>query len=90
MPDDTWQLQDAKARLSELLDKAQSEGPQIVTRRGKETVVVVSVETWRDLEKRARPPFSIKDWLLAPEARTENLVPPRRKHRRRAVPDFSK
>jgi prevent-host-death family protein len=89
MSDDTWQLQDAKARFSELLDKVESEGPQIVTRRGKEAAVVVSVETWRDMEKRARPVFSIKDWLLAPEARTENLVPPRRKHRRRPAPDLT-
>lgn len=88
MSDDTWQLQEAKARFSELLDKAESEGPQIVTRRGKEAAVVVSVETWRDMEKRAKPAFSIKDWLLSDEARTDNLVPPRRTHRRRPVPDF--
>ncbi len=88
MSDDTWQLQDAKARFSELIDNAVSEGPQIVTRRGKETVVVVSVETWRDLEKRARPPFSIKDWLLAPEPRTEELAPPRLNIPWRKIPDF--
>ena len=30
----TWQVQDAKARFSELLETSLSEGPQIVTRRG--------------------------------------------------------
>ena len=50
---ETWQLQEAKARFSELIDKALSEGPQVVTRRGKEEAIVVSVATFRDLERRA-------------------------------------
>ena len=37
-----WKLQDAKARFSELVDRALAEGPQHVTRRGKPTVVVIS------------------------------------------------
>ena len=88
MSNDTWQLQDAKARLSELIDKAESEGPQMVTRRGKETVVVVSVATWRDMEKRAKPAYTIKDWLLEPGARTEELTPKRMKLRLRPPPVF--
>jgi prevent-host-death family protein len=36
-----WSAQDAKARFSELLDTCQREGPQVVTRRGKETAVFV-------------------------------------------------
>ncbi|MDA0837927.1 MAG: type II toxin-antitoxin system prevent-host-death family antitoxin [Planctomycetota bacterium] len=40
----TWQLQDAKARFSEVVDLAVSEGPQYVTKRGKPAVVIVSVE----------------------------------------------
>ena len=88
MSDDTWPLQDAKARFSELLDKVQSQGPQIVTRRGKEAAVVVSVETWRDLEQRAKPALTIKDWLLSDDAQTDNLGPPRKSYRRRPAPDF--
>jgi prevent-host-death family protein len=38
----TWQLQDAKNRFSELVNKALQEGPQTVTRRGEEVVVVLS------------------------------------------------
>ena len=38
----TWQLQEAKNRFSELINRALSEGPQVVTRRGEEVVVVVS------------------------------------------------
>jgi len=83
---DTWQLQDAKARFSELIDKATSEGPQIVTRRGKEEAVVVSVAAFRDLERRARP--GLKELLLSDEARTDDLAPPRRKHKWRKIPDL--
>ena len=45
-----WPVQDAKARFSELLDTAIAEGPQIVTRRGAETAVLVPIEHWRKLE----------------------------------------
>ena len=39
-----WQLQDAKARFSELIDDTLDKGPQIVTRRGIDTAVVISFE----------------------------------------------
>jgi prevent-host-death family protein len=42
-----WALQDAKARLSELVRKAKTEGPQRITVHGREEVVVVSVEEYR-------------------------------------------
>jgi prevent-host-death family protein len=45
----TWQLQDAKNRFSEVVDRALTEGPQTVTRRGREAVVVVSVDDYRRL-----------------------------------------
>ena len=38
----TWQLHDAKQRFSELVRRAIEEGPQTVTRRGKDAVVVIS------------------------------------------------
>lgn len=44
-----WALQDAKNRFSELVDHAVQDGPQIVTRRGKETVVVLSVQDFQKL-----------------------------------------
>jgi len=78
----TWPVQDAKARFSEFLDASLENGPQIVTRRGIEAAVLVPIEEWQRLQ-RAAPP-SLKDLLLAPEPRFENLVPPRRKFRRRA------
>lgn len=47
----TWQLQDAKNRLSQVVEKAQREGPQTITVRGKAAVVVVAVEEYRRLAK---------------------------------------
>lgn len=43
-----WMLQDAKNRFSELFEKAHTEGPQWVTRRGKDAVVVISAQEWAD------------------------------------------
>ena len=42
-----WALQDAKARFSEVVRKAKTEGPQRITVHGREEVVVVSVEEYR-------------------------------------------
>lgn len=42
-----WALQDAKARFSELVRKAKTEGPQRVTVHGREEVVVISVDDYR-------------------------------------------
>jgi len=47
-----WALQDAKARFSELVRKAKTEGPQHVTVHGREEVVVVSVEDYRRAQDR--------------------------------------
>lgn len=44
-----WQLQAAKQHLSEVVDRARSEGPQVVTKHGKAAVVVVSVEEYQRL-----------------------------------------
>lgn len=85
-PRNAWQVQEAKARFSEMLEKALADGPQFVTKRGKETAVLLSAESWRDLEARARP--SLKDLLLSGEARTEDLVPPRRKLKLRSPVTF--
>ena len=46
----TWQLQEAKSRFSELVDLTLSEGPQWVTRRGAEAVVVISAPDYRKLQ----------------------------------------
>jgi len=45
-----WALRDAKARFSEVVRKARSEGPQRITVRGREEVVVISVEEYGHLK----------------------------------------
>jgi antitoxin Phd len=82
----SWPVQDAKARFSELLDASVEKGPQIVTRRGVEMAVLVPIEEWRRLNAAAPP--TLKALLLAPHPRFENLIPPRRKFRRRAPVDL--
>ena len=47
-----WALQDAKGRFSEVVERARSEGPQMVTKRGKGAVVIVAVEQFRQLTRR--------------------------------------
>ena len=50
----TWAFQDAKARLSELVRLALSEGPQFVTVRGRPTLVVISQTEFASLKRRKR------------------------------------
>lgn len=82
----TWQVQEAKARFSELIETTLIEGPQIVTRRGVETAVVIPIEQWRRLERAA--PLDRKAVLLEPGARTEQLTPPRTEPPMRPLPSF--
>jgi antitoxin Phd len=82
----SWPVQDAKARFSELLETCVREGPQIVTRRGEETAVLVPIQEWRRLCQVAQP--SLKDLLLTDFARTDLAVPPRGGHRRRPTPSL--
>lgn len=51
-----WQLQDAKARFSELVRAARESGPQTVTVRGESAVVVLSERQYRSLQVRAKQP----------------------------------
>ncbi len=82
----TWQVQDAKARFSEFLDASLEQGPQVVTRRGVEAAVLVPIDEWRRLQSAARR--NLKDLLLVDEARTETLVPARGAHQHRAPVAF--
>jgi prevent-host-death family protein len=58
--DGTWSLAEAKAKFSELVEKARTVGPQHVTRNGKDAVVVVSVAEW---DKRTRTPRTLYEFL---------------------------
>ena len=54
-----WQLQTAKARFSELFRRARTEGPQLITRQGKDGVVMLPVEQFEELVIRSRQPSSL-------------------------------
>ncbi|HTB15925.1 MAG TPA: type II toxin-antitoxin system Phd/YefM family antitoxin [Bryobacteraceae bacterium] len=55
----SWQVQTAKARFSELFRRARTEGPQLITKQGKEAVVMIPVEQFEQLTGRARQPKSL-------------------------------
>jgi len=58
-PKARWQLQTAKARFSELFRRARSEGPQHITRQGKECVVMISDEQYERLVGKAHQPKNL-------------------------------
>lgn len=60
MPRVKWQLQEAKNQLSEVVRKAQSEGPQVITLHGTDAAVVVSAKDYRKL---ARPRGKLVDFF---------------------------
>ena len=65
-----WQLQDAKNRFSEVVKKAIASGPQVVTKRGIETVVVISVEEYRKLTK---PKTSLTEFFKNSPLKNSNI-----------------
>lgn len=78
----TWSVQDAKARFSEFLG-ACDDAPQLVTKRGVEAAVLIPVNTWKRLQKTAKP--SLKTLLLSDTGRGDLVIPERGKARRRNV-----
>ncbi|MDA8090083.1 MAG: type II toxin-antitoxin system Phd/YefM family antitoxin [Nitrospiraceae bacterium] len=56
----TWQLQEAKARLSEVIKQAKKEGPQTITMRGEPTAVVLSKDEYERLK---HPKGSFVDFM---------------------------
>jgi prevent-host-death family protein len=69
----TWTLQDAKARLSEVLRRAQTEGPQRVTVHGREEAVVLAAEEFRRL-KGEQTGQALIDALQASPLRSFSLI----------------
>lgn len=81
-----WQLQDAKSRFSELIDDTLEKGPQVVTRRGVDTAVMVSIDEWQKLKDEKRATW--KEVLLGEGPRFEIPFPKRGKARSRKAPVF--
>jgi len=77
----SWPVQDAKDRFSEFLKASLTEGPQVVTLRGVEVAVLITMQEWHSLRVRARP--TLKALLLAPDAQGGLNLQPRGYLRRR-------
>ncbi len=82
----SWPVQDAKARFSELLETCIAEGPQIVTKRGAEAAVLVSIEEWQ--RAKAGNGRSFKELMLTDEARFDLDIPKRGQFLHRDPPNF--
>ncbi len=76
MSGSTWQLQEAKNRFSELVELAVKNGAQTVTKHGRPTVVVISVE---DYEKSVKPKRSLLDALRECPVDLSEIIEPRSK-----------
>src|SRR6202158_2450020 len=61
----SWQIQSAKARFSEVFRRARTEGPQRITRQGKEGVVMVAEEQYERLVGRSHQPKSLVQFFRA-------------------------
>lgn len=59
----TWQLQEAKARLSELVKRAATDGPQEITVRGETAAYLLSIDEYQKLKARQTPKPSLVDLL---------------------------
>jgi prevent-host-death family protein len=46
-----WQLEEAKQRFSEVVERAQADGPQVITRDGEEVAVVISIDEYEEFKK---------------------------------------
>ena len=76
-----WQLQDAKARFSQLMKRVRSDGPQIITYRGADAAVVLSIEDYRKLngdtvsfrERLLSGPILADEFVDAITQRTQDL-----------------
>jgi prevent-host-death family protein len=66
----TWTVAEAKARFSELIHKAQLEGPQKVTKHGRTAAVIVAAEEW---EQKARRKGNLAEFLAASPVRGSGL-----------------
>ena len=82
MSGDTWTVAEAKARLSEVLEQARSQGPQTITRHGRTAAIIVSPEEW---DRKARRVGNLAEFFAASPLRGSGLEIERRKEGARPV-----
>ena len=75
---DVWTVAEAKAKLSEVIDRAATKGPQTVTRRGRTAAIVVAADEW---ERKTKRTGNLAEFLRGSPLRRSNLRIGRRKDR---------
>ena len=65
-----WTVAEAKAKFSQVIDSAQSQGPQTITRNGRTTVVIVAVEEW---ERKTRRKGNLAEFFASSPLRGSGL-----------------
>src|SRR5687767_13918928 len=80
MDTDLWTVAEAKAKLSEVIEHAQRNGPQTITRNGRRAVVVVDAEEW---ERRTKRSVNLAEFFAASPLRGSGLKVRRAKDRMR-------
>lgn len=78
----TWTVAEAKAKFSEVIDKARTSGPQTITKNGRMAVVVVSAEEW---QRKMHRPGNLAEFFAESPLRGSGLKAPRTKDRPRKV-----
>ena len=81
MDADSWTVAEAKAKLSEVIEKAHTSGPQTITRNGRRAVVVVDAEEW---DRKTRRTGNLAEFLTASPLRGSGLKTRRAKDRLRS------
>lgn len=77
-----WTVAEAKAKFSEIIDRARSEGPQTITRKGRTAAVVVGAEEWQRKTMRAG---NLAEFFAGSPLRGSNLRLRRLKTRPRKI-----
>jgi prevent-host-death family protein len=77
-----WTVAQAKARFSELIERATTRGPQTITRNGRAAAVIVSATEW---ERKSKRKGNLAEFLAASPLRESDLVVERAKDRARGI-----
>lgn len=59
----TWGVAEAKAKFSALVERAQVDGPQQITKGGKPVAVVVSIDQWKEIQRKDQPKESLVEFF---------------------------
>ncbi|MGH2412055.1 MAG: type II toxin-antitoxin system Phd/YefM family antitoxin [Chloroflexota bacterium] len=78
----TWTVTTAKAKFSEVMNRARADGPQTITRKGRPAVVIVAAAEWDRKTKRAG---TLAEWFAASPLRGSGLCAERLKDSPRGV-----